>query len=427
MTDARPVGRPASGRAAPRLSGFVIILIATAVAGVISYIVTILVPNRVGPSLYVPFAVFWSSIYLVVGALGGIQQEVTRGTHPLADGEPVRASRARNFGLITGLSVFALVLATSPLWVHAVFPSEGWGLVWPLAVGVASFVMVAVLAGSLYGVAAWVPIALMISIDALLRLIGLALALAFTTNVVVLAWAVALPFPLTLIVLWPFIRRSIVGRSQLDVGYRALTWNVARTIVAATATGIMVSGFPLMLGLTSHSVPRALQGMFVLAITLTRAPLIVIALSLQSYLVVQFRNNLEHFWRQFLGLLGMVVAGGAVLAVAGWLLGPVIYGLISPTGPQPDGTFFAILVGSSVLVAALCISAPALLARSQHLVYTAGWVCAAVVTIVVLQLPLDFATRIITALIAGPVVGLIVHGTALAALALRNRRARAEP
>jgi hypothetical protein len=122
-----------------------------------------------------------------------------------------------------------------------------------------------------------------------------------------------------------------------------------------------------------------------------------------------------------------VVAGGAVLAVAGWLLGPVIYGLISPTGPQPDGTFFAILVGSSVLVAALCISAPALLARSQHLVYTAGWVCAAVVTIVVLQLPLDFATRIITALIAGPVVGLIVHGTALAALALRNRRARAEP
>ena len=424
MTDARPMGSHASGRAAPRLSGFVIILIATAVAGAISYVVTILVPNRVGPALYVPFAVFWSSIYLVVGALGGIQQEVTRGTHPLAISSPARVSRTRNFGVVAGLSVFALVIATAPLWVNAVFPSERWSLVWPLAVGVASFVMVAVLAGSLYGVAAWVPIALMISVDALLRLIGLAIALSFTTDVVMLAWAVALPFPLTLVVLWPFIRRSIVGRSQLDVGYRALSWNVARTIVAATATGIMVSGFPLMLGLTSHSVPRALQGMFVLSITLTRAPLIVVALSLQSYLVVQFRNHVEHFWRQFLGLIGLVVSGGVVLAIGGLLLGPPIYALISPTGPQPDGAFFAILVGSSVLVAALCITAPALLARSQHLIYTAGWVVAAVVTIVALVLPLDFPTRIITALVAGPMVGLLVHGTALVTLALRSRRAR---
>ncbi|MBK4346455.1 hypothetical protein [Lacisediminihabitans changchengi] len=419
MTDARPVGRPPA-----RLSGFVIILVATGIAGVISYVVTILVPNRVGPALYVPFAVFWSSIYLVVGALGGIQQEVTRGTHPVSGDGPYRVSRARNFGLVAGLTVLALVLATAPLWVRAAFPTEGWALVPPLAIGTSSFVMVAVLAGSLYGVSAWTPIALMITVDALLRLIGLAIALAFTTDVVVLAWAVALPFPVTLIVLWPFIRPSIVGRSQLDVGYRALTWNVARTVVAATATGIMVSGFPLMLGLTSHSVPRALQGMFVLAITLTRAPLIVVAMSLQSYLVVQFRNHSERFWRQFLRLLGIVAAGGAVLAFGGWLLGPAIYGLISPTGPQPDGPFFAILVASSALVAALCITAPAVLARSQHLVYTAGWVAGAVVTVAALLLPLDFATRTICALVAGPIVGLLVHGTYLVSAGLRERRAR---
>lgn len=423
MTDERPVGRKAVPQKAPRLSGFVIILIATAIAGVISYVVTILVPNRVGPALYVPFAVFWSAIYLVVGALGGIQQEVTRGTHPVPAGEPPRASRARNFGLVAGVAIFALVLASAPLWLHAVFPTEGWALVWPLAIGTASFVIVAVLAGSLYGVAAWVPIASMISVDALLRLIGLSITLAFTTDVVALAWAVALPFPVTLLVLWPFIRRSIIGRSELDVGYRSLTWNVARTIVAATATGIMVSGFPLMLGLTSHSVPKALQGMFVLAITLTRAPLIVVAMSLQSYLVVQFRNHASHFWRQFLRLIGIVVAGGAALAIAGWLLGPPIYGVISPTGPQPDRAFFAILVGSSVLVAALCISAPAVLARSQHFVYTAGWVAAAVVTIGTLLLPVDFATRTITALVAGPVIGLLVHGSYLVTAGLRERRA----
>ena len=416
MTEVRPEGQRTT-----RLSGFAIILIATGIAGIASYAVTILVPNRIGLAAYAIFAVFWSSVYLVVGALGGIQQEVTRGTHPIAQNAPVRASRARNFGIAAGFAVFAAVLATAPLWANKVFPAEGWNLVWPLAVGTASFVMVAVLAGSLYGVAAWVPLALMMTVDALLRLASLSITLLFTTDVVALAWAVALPFPLTLLVLWPFIRHSIVGRSQLDVGYRALTWNVARTIVAATATGIMVSGFPLLLGLTSHSEPKETLGVYIATITLTRAPLIVVALSLQSYLVVQFRDNAEHFWRQFLRLIGIVFAGGAVLAVAGWLLGPAVYHLLFPTG-DPDGPFFAILVGSSALVAALCISAPAVLARSQHLVYTAGWVAAAVVTIGALVLPIDFASRTIAALVCGPVVGLVVHATYLVSAGLRERR-----
>ena len=52
-------------------------------------------------------------------------------------------------------------------------------------------------------------------------------------DAVVLAWAVALPFPLAIVLLWPAIRRGFVGRSELDVGYRALSWNVARTVVAS--------------------------------------------------------------------------------------------------------------------------------------------------------------------------------------------------
>ena len=236
MTEARPEGQRTS-----RLSGFVTLLIATGIAGVASYALTILVPNRIGLAGYSVFAVFWSAIYLVVGALGGIQQEVTRATHPLAAGALAPASRARNFATVAGASVFVVVLATAPLWSHTVFPSEGWSLVWPLAVGTSGFVVVAVLGGTLYGVGAWTALALMISVDALLRLAAISIALVFTTDVVPLAWAVAVPFPLAIAVLWPTLRRSIAGKSQLDVGYRALTWNVSRTVVAATATGLMVS------------------------------------------------------------------------------------------------------------------------------------------------------------------------------------------
>jgi len=410
------------GRRGRRLTGLTTILIATGIAGVASYAVTILIPNQIGLAEYAIFAVFWSTLYFVVGALGGIQQEVTRATRPVSARSYPQPTRARRFGIIAGVLAFAAIVGTAPLWVGAVFPAQGWSLVWPLAVGAASFVMIAVLAGSLYGVAAWIPLALMIALDAVLRLVALSITLAVTHDIVALAWATAAPFPVTLLVLWPFIRPYIVGRSQLDVRYGALTWNVASTIVASSATAMMVSGFPLLLGLTSHSEPPAILGMFIVTITLTRAPLIVVALSLQSYLVVHFRDEVAHFWRYLLRLLGLLVAGGALLAVAGALLGPAVYHLLFPHKLQPDAAFFAILVSSSALVAALCITAPAILARSKHSVYSAGWIVAALATIGALLLPLDFATRTIAALVAGPILGLVVHGSYLLTAALRDLR-----
>jgi hypothetical protein len=243
---------------ASRLSGFSVILIATLISGVSSYMVTWLVPRQIGLAGYAVFAVFWSSTYLVVGALFGIQQEVTRATRQLESTSAPRVNRARNFGLAAGSTVLVLVVGSAAVWVHQVFTSEGWNLIAPLAVGTASFVMVAVVCGTLYGLGEWRLLALMMVADALLRLVAISVVLTVTTNVVALAWAVAIPFPLALIVLWPLIRRSVIGRAQLDVGYGALTWNVARTIIAAASTGVMVSGFPLILGVTSRSEPTAI-------------------------------------------------------------------------------------------------------------------------------------------------------------------------
>lgn len=405
------------------LSGFSLILIATVASGVASYVVTWLVPHQIGLASYAIFAIFWSFIYLVVGALFGIQQEVTRATRGVDTDAPPQVSRARNFGLVAGLVVFAGVVGTAWSWVQNVFPKEGWSLVWPLAVGTASFVMVAVLCGALYGLSRWVSLALMMVTDALLRLIAIAVVLAFTSDVVALAWAVAIPFPATLVILWPLIRSRIVGQSQLDVGYRQLTWNVARTILAAASTGVMVSGFPLLLGLTARGERQAVVGLFILTITLSRAPLIVIAMSLQSYFIVTFRDNAQHFWKTFLRLQCLVMAGGLVLASLGWLIGPAVFEFLFPGELRPEGWFIAALVFSSALVGALCIAAPAVLARSQHFIYSAGWAAGAVFTIGALLLPFDFTTRTITALFVGPLAGLLIYGAYLAT-AVNGQRTR---
>ena len=399
-------------RSTLRLSGVSLIIIATGIAGVASYLVTWLVPNQIGLAHYALFAVFWSFLYLLVGTLSGIQQEVTRATRPIT--EPRGPVRAAAFAVLVAAIVLLLILGSAPAWVSAIFPTEGWGLVAPLAVGAASYVFVAVLAGSLYGVAQWLPIALMIVVDSLLRLVGIGIVLAFTHDLVALAWAAAIPFPGALIVLWLFIRGSIVGRSELDVGYRRLTWNVARTTLAAAAASAMVSGLPFLIGISAPAAPRALVGTLILSITLARAPLIIVAMSLQSYFIVTFRARARDFWRTFLRLQALVLGGGFALAILGWLLGPLVFSLLFRGQVALEGWYVAVLVISSALVAALCISAPAVLARGRHFAYTAGWVTAAVVTVVSLALPFELTTRTVLALLAGPVAGLLIHGLSLA-------------
>src|SRR5690606_4623747 len=158
------------------------------------------------------------------------------------------------------------------------------------AVGTASYVIVAVVGGTLYGLSMWRALAAMVMLDGLLRLAFVAVAAALLPEPVTLAWAVALPFPISMVVVWLAVRRRVVGRSRLDVGLRPLTRNVAHTVIAAVSTGVLVSGLPFVLKLTSPDERAAALGVAVLAITLVRAPLIVTAMSLQSYLIVRFRG-----------------------------------------------------------------------------------------------------------------------------------------
>lgn len=411
------------GKARRTPNGAVLIIAATVIAGIAGYLVTWLVYRAVKPADYATFAVYWAALYLVVGALSGIQQEITRATRPTEGPASTVPSRARNFGVIAAAAVAVLVVATAPAWVAAVFPDTGWALVWPLAVGATSYVLVATLSGSLYGVSQWRSLAWMVAADGLLRLGIVCAVLVFTNDIVILAWVAAVPFPLTIIVLWPMIRRGFVGRSRVDVGYGALTWNVMRTVLAAASTAILVSGFPLLLGVTAGNEDPAILAELIFTLTLTRAPLIVTVMALQSYLLVMFRNEAAHWWRPFLLSLAAIAAGAMVLAALGWWLGPSVFAWVSGRPVILDGALIAMLVASSALVGALCVSAPAVLARSQHFVYSLGWVVAALVTIAVMVTPLEFLPRVGLAVILGPIAGLLVHVGWLVLTRVKTREA----
>lgn len=392
-----------------KLSGFAIIVIATAIAGVAGYVITWLVPRAVGVADYTVFAIFWSFLFLIISGLSGMQQEVTRATRETATRGTGGLGRTQVVGAVFAAAVFLAIIGSAPAWVNQAFPTEGWRLVWPLAVGAASYVLVAVVYGSLYGISAWGPLFWMISVDALLRFMAILFLLLFTSNIVFLAWAVAIPFPATLILLAPLLKSRLSGKVSLDVGPGRLLWNIARTIVAAGSTGIMVSGFPLLLGLTAGGEPDDQLGLLILAITLTRAPLIVVVMALQSFLIVLFRNRSEGPWKTLIQIQGLIFGLGVLFAIAGWWAGPPVFAFLFPGELVPEGWLIAVLVVSSAFVGALCVSGAALLARAHHAAYSVGWLVAAVVTVLGLLLPLDFVARAVVALLVGPILGLVAH------------------
>lgn len=395
-------------------SGLVDVLAATVFAGVASYVITWLVPRVIGFAEYQGFAAFWSALYLVVGTLAGLQQEVARSTYALPADAPVQVNRARRFGLVAAVAVVAVTLASAPLWSWAAFPQAGWSLVFPLAVGVGGYALVAVLGGTLQGLTRWRATALLVSVDAALRLLAVGVVLLAGGDIVALAWAAAIPFGAAIVSLWPVLRPRIVGRAQLDVGYRRLTWNVSRTVTAAAATAVMVSGFPLLFSFATPHEDRATVGMIMLAATLVRAPLVVVAQALQTWLLVQFRDHPEHRGRRLAVTLVVLAGVGAALTVLAAVIGSAVFAWLYPAEPIPGTLLLASLVASSTLVAAMIVTGAALLSAARHHAYTIGWVVGAVATIGALVVPLPTVELAMVALLAGPAAGLVVHLGALA-------------
>lgn len=395
-----------------------LILGATVVSGGTGYLVTGVVAASVDVADYTVFAVAWSALFLVVGALGGVQQELARATSSApAEGRGEDAARGRSRASVFAAAVAGLVAvvlaASAPLWAPPLLGSAAVSGAIALIVGAAGYVIVAAVCGVLYGVEAWRPLAVMIAIDGVLRLALVGVVLVVDGPVEALLWAIAAPFALAVVLVGPFVAGRL-RRSRVDVGLAALSANTARTVVAAAATATLIAGFPAVLRATDPLAPESLIGPLVLVLTLTRAPLVIPVMAMQSYLVVRFRTDVGAAGRRAFALSALVMLVAAAVAALLALVGPALFGAIFGSAYALDGVIMAGLVASSGFVAALAITGPALLARSQHSIVTLGWVVAVVGVVAALLMPLPLAERVLVALTIGPVLGLAVHAVALA-------------
>lgn len=393
--------------------GLSIVSGATLVAGLGAYAITTIIARGLGDDYHL-FAVFWSVLYLVAGTLAGVQQEVTRATGlRSAEGGVHKPASVVVFALAASAIAGLVVAGTSPFWAPGVFTSSTVALVVPLAVGAAIYLLITAATGTMYGIGAWRRLAAFTVLDVAFRLVLVLIGLALGVGVVGLAWAAVVPFLLVILVVVVPARSTLFSGTKLDVGYGTATLNVLRTVVAAGSAAVLVSGFPLLTGLTTASESPRLLSAVVFALTLTRAPIVIATLSLQSYLLVQFKSRPERVVRILLAIAGGLAVTGAVLSLLAWWIGADAIVLVAGEGFRLPAAYVALLVATSVLTGWIMITGTAVLARGGHTPYSVGWLIAAVVAVTAMLLPGDLFVRSLVALGAGPLAGLVVHVIAL--------------
>lgn len=387
---------------------------------VVTWLATKALPLQEGKD----FLVFWSLTSLVFATLLGVQQETARligsqysrqnnDSLSLSGDSSLRPYRPLRVAALVGLTCAVIFALLTPLWLGHVLPAGDWLSLVLITSVTAVYACHVYCIGAAAGTRAWTEYALLISTGGVLCLLCTLLAAAMGAGL----RAFQLSFLITAFLWLAFVafspRVKAAAALVLNGDPKSAYSSMMLSVGTALAMAAMSTGFPVFLEATSSTSSTreaALLAAIILGISITRAP---IMLPLQAFQGVAVSYFLAHSQRPTATLAKPVAALlglGAVGALAAWLLGPWLFDLIyAKYAGQLSGPFLAALTFAAALLAITTLSGTAALAMSAHRVYLMGWVATVVVAFACLLLPLGLEAKTVLALIASPLVGLVVH------------------
>jgi len=389
---------------------------ATLLSALCGYAVLYLAARDLEPAGFSVFGVFWGAFGLVAGAANGLLQESTREVRFAREVGPAPASAPHTRPLwvagLAGVAAAGLVAASSPLWSGHVFVDARWLSVGLLCFGLANFAMHATLLGMLAGTNRWTQYGALMVTDAAIRVTVATATFVIGWGLVGFLWATVAGAVAWLLLLAASPATRSAARQLTPVGTAAFLRGAAHSITAAGASAVLVMGFPVLLQATYGEL-GAEGGVVILAVTVTRAPLLVPLTAMQGNLIAHFVDQRERRLRSLITPAAAVIAVGSVGAVAAGLLGPWLLRTVFGPEYQTGGLLLAGLTTAATAIALLTLTGAASVAAALHRAYALGWVGATVASTLLLLLPLDLPTRTVVALLCGPLVGIAVHLAAL--------------
>ncbi|OBG88454.1 hypothetical protein A5699_17100 [Mycobacterium sp. E802] len=393
---------------------------ATAISAVCGYAVLYLAARGLEPAGFSIFSVFWGAFGLVTGAANGLLQEATRevrgARHRDLSGEPT--THPMRIAALVGVVAAVVIAASSLLWSSHVFAESRVLSVALLSVGLAGFCLHATLLGMLAGVNRWTEYGALMVTDAGIRVAVAAATFVLGWGLAGFLWATVAGAVAWLIMLIAAPAARLAAGLLTAGSPGTFLRGAGHSIAAAGASAILVMGFPVLLKATSGEL-GATGGVVILAVTLTRAPLLVPLTAMQGNLIAHFVDQRDKRLRALVAPAAVVAALGAIGIVAAGLLGPWLLRVGFGDDYQAGGPLLAWLTGAAVAIAMLTLTGAATVAAALHRAYATGWIIATVAAVALLLLPVGLEERTIIALLCGPLVGIVVHLGALARLARR--------
>ena len=378
------------------------VLVAAGTSGVAGYVVLVVAARVLDPATNASFLVFWGALFAVFGTFVGLTTETTRAVFS-SSGRGPTAVLPVVLGLACGAA--AVVAVSGLLWGPHLFGDPWPWLLAAMVVGIALFGVQAGLNGVAAGTSAWNAYSLLVSSEAVVRLALTAVVAVAGGQLFGLAWAVVLASGTWLV--WLGARSDVrrLVRARVEDSRADLTRRLLLACAANAASALVLVGYPVMLRVTT---PRDVfdgAAPIILAVSLSRAPLLLPLGVYQNVLVTRVMSDGVRVLRPILvGLAALAAVGSAVA----WWAGPWLLHVINPAY-DVAGPVFAALVLAAGLIAALTITGAATIALDHHHAYLAGWIVTSVVSLLVLLAPAGLEARVIASLVAGPLAGAVVH------------------
>jgi O-antigen/teichoic acid export membrane protein len=379
------------------------------------YAVLWLAARDLAPAGFSVFGVFWGAFGLATGAAFGLLQEATREVRSARYTDIVPGARTHpmQVAALVGAAAAVLIAGTSPLWSAHIFVEARLLSVVLLSAGLAGFCLLATLLGMLAGLGRWTEYGALMVTDAAIRVAVAGITFAVGWGLVGYLWATVAGAVAWLIMLIVSPATRAAARLLTPGGTVTFLRGAAHSIAAAGASAMLVMGFPVLLKATSGDL-GATGGVVILAVTLTRAPLLVPLTAMQGNLIAHFVDERAHRLRALVSPAAVVAGLGMMGVLVAWLFGPWMLRFAFGAEYRADGALLAWLTTAAVAIALLTLTGAAAVAAALHRAYAVGWVGATVAAILLLLLPLDLPTRTVIALLCGPLVGIAVHLGALA-------------
>ena len=402
---------------------------AAIVVAIAGYVAQFLAARWLGPADYTRFAVFWAVLFVVVGSLSGVGQEVIRVSRIaklrldaglIADQGNTPTPRIGVVAVSIGACTAIVVFLTGLFWGPLAFGADWSSTIFLLAAGGVLVGGALAVGGMVAGLARWRTYSLLVVLEGLARLVLFVVAALIAPTVIGFSIAAVLAFVPGILValLWaPLRRQSFSIRSDTMVGES--TTRMLRAMAAAGLSSILVIGWPALLSASADANPRGSTavslGVLILLVTLTRAPLMVPLTSFQNALIARFTGLDLHGRRRW------VIAGAGIIAVASGLLagfaalvGPPLLPLVFGAEYQTDPGIVAALTAATAGLGIITLTGVAAMTAARHSLYLLGWGIAIAVALLVLFLaPVPFEWATVLALIIGPLAGATVQLGAL--------------